>query len=354
MSRLKEGYKNLVPYVPGEQPKDTVYTKLNTNESPFPPSPKTAGILDNAVKNLRLYSDPESTAATEAVAKYYGVDPKNVLLTNGSDESLAFIFCGFFDKKRKVAFPDISYGFYPIFADFAGAEYEEIPLKDDFSIDVDAFVDTPYDVVVANPNAPTGKAISLSDIRRILDKDPTRLVVIDEAYVDFGAESSVSLIKEYGNLIVVQTFSKSRQLAGARLGFCIASEELLNDIKTVKYSFNPYNVNSLTAALGKAAIEDKEYFDKCRFEIIKNRDYCTENLKKLGFSVLDSRANFVFAKHESIGGEKLYKELKNRKVLVRHFDKARIRDYVRITIGTKEQIDVLLDAIKDIIGGKNA
>ena len=354
MTFLKKGYKTLVPYVPGEQPKDTVYTKLNTNESPFPPSPKTEGVLSDAINRLRLYSDPESTDLTKAIADYYGVEDKNVLVTNGSDESLAFIFCGFFDKKSKVAFPDISYGFYPVFAKYAGVNYKEIPLLDDFSIDVDAFVNTKYHVVIANPNAPTGKAIPISDIRRILDKDPKRIVVVDEAYVDFGAESSVSLIKEYSNLIVVQTFSKSRQLAGARLGFCIACEELINDIKTVKYSFNPYNVNTLTAILGKVCIEDKEYFDSCRKVIIDNRNYLTEKLRKMDFSVLDSCANFIFAKSEKISGEKLYKELKARKVLVRHFDKERINNYVRITIGTREQIDILLDAIKDILGGKDA
>ena len=354
MTFLKKGYKTLVPYVPGEQPKDAVYTKLNTNESPFPPSEKTKGVLDNAVEKLRLYSDPESTDVTKAIANYYGVSEKNVLVTNGSDESLAFIFCGFFDKKSKVAFPDISYGFYPVFAKYAGVSYKEIPLLDDFSIDVDAFVNTKCHVVIANPNAPTGKAIPISDIKRILDKDPRRIVVVDEAYVDFGAESSVSLINEYGNLIVVQTFSKSRQLAGARLGFCIASESLINDIKTVKYSFNPYNVNTLTAILGKACIEDTDYFDACRKTIMDNRAYCTEKLREMGFSVLDSYANFIFAKHENISGEKLYKELKNRMVLVRHFDKERIKDYVRITIGTREQIDVLLTAIKDIFGGTNA
>ena len=354
MTFLKPGYSTLVPYVPGEQPKDFVYTKLNTNESPFAPSPKTKKLLDEAIGKLNLYSDPESTGITKAIASYYNVKENNVLVTNGSDETLAFIFCGFFDENNKVSFPDISYGFYPIFAKYAGAGYEEIPLRDDFSIDVDKFVQTPNHVVIANPNAPTGMAIKLSDIRRILDANKNRLVIIDEAYVDFGAESSVSLVNEYSNLIVVQTFSKSRQLAGARIGFCIANESLISDIKTVKYSFNPYNVNTLSNLLGKAAIEDKEYFDSCRKVIIDNRNYCTEKLRDLGFFVLDSYANFVFAKSEKIDGEKLYKELKERKVLVRHFNKERIKDYVRITIGTREQIDILLDAIKDILGGTNA
>ena len=346
---LKDGYKRLVPYVPGEQPKDGVYVKLNTNENPYPPCPGAQKALENTAKNLRLYSDPESVELTESIASYYGVKPENVLVTNGSDEALAFIFCAFFDQKRKVSFPDITYGFYPVFADFAGAKYEEIPLKDDFTLDLNKMAASKNALVFANPNAPTGIKIDVTDVRRLLDADRDRLVVVDEAYVDFGTYRCVPLIEEYRNLIVVQTFSKSRSLAGGRLGMAFANKEIISDLKTVKYSFHPYNVNRLTAAVGKACIEDVDYFNDCRARIMLTRAKTEKELKKLGFSVLPSSANFLFAEHEKIGGEKLYQELKKRRVLVRHFSKERIKNFVRITIGTDDQMQVLLTAIAEIL-----
>ena len=346
---LKDGYKSLTPYVPGEQPKDGVYVKLNTNENPYPPCPGAQKALENIADSLRLYSDPESVELTETIASYFGVKPENVLVTNGSDEALAFIFCAFFDKNRKVSFPDITYGFYPVFADFAGAAYEEIPLKPDFTIDLDKMAASKNALVFANPNAPTGIKIDIADIRRLLDADKNRLVVVDEAYVDFGTYSCVSLIEEYENLIVVQTFSKSRSMAGGRLGMAFADKDVIADLKTVKYSFHPYNVNRLTAAVGKACIEDVDYFNDCRARIMLTRAKTEKELKKLGFSVLPSSANFLFAEHKNISGEKLYQELKKRKVLVRHFSKDRIENFVRITIGTDEQMQALLAATEDIL-----
>ncbi|MBR1747000.1 MAG: histidinol-phosphate transaminase [Clostridia bacterium] len=346
---LKEGYARLVPYVPGEQPKDRAYVKLNTNENPYPPCPAAQSVLDDEAKLLRLYSDPESSELVRAIADLYGVSEQNVLVTNGSDESLAFLFCAFFDQKRAVAFPDITYGFYPIFADYAGASYEEIPLREDFTIDVEAMLRSKKHLVFANPNAPTGLKIELSDVRRLAQSDPDRLVVVDEAYVDFGADSAVPLIKEYDNLIVVQTFSKSRSLAGARLGMTFAPKALLDDLKTVKYSFNPYNVNRLTEKLGKAAIEDVAYFTDCVNKVKKTRTEAKVRLESLGFFVLPSYSNFLFARHERIGGKDLYLALKDRGVLVRHFDKARIADFVRVTVGTDEQMDILYAALQDIL-----
>lgn len=354
MSRfLKEAYKNLVPYVPGEQPRDfSSYIKLNTNESPFPPSPKaTACLTEEEGEKLRLYSDPESKAATEAIADYYGLKAENVLVTNGSDEALEFVFGAFFDEKREVCFPDITYGFYPSCCRFFGLKINEVPLKEDFTVDVEALVNTDKNVVIANPNAPTGIALSIADIKRILDANRERLVVVDEAYVDFGAYSCVSLINDYENLIVVQTFSKSRSLAGARLGIILSNEQIVRDLNSVKYSFNPYNVGRLASLVGTEAIKDADYFNYCRAEIMKNRAVCARELKKMGFQVLDSSANFLFARHEKVGGEFLYRELKKRGVLVRHFDKPRIEDFIRITIGTAEQMRAFLAAVKEIIGG---
>lgn len=349
---LKRGYKKLVPYVPGEQPKDVVYTKLNTNENPYPPCPGANEVLSKGAEKLRLYSDPESTELVQSIANFYDVNDENVLVTNGSDEALALIFCAFFDQERSVAFADITYGFYPIFADFAQAKYEEIPLKEDFTLDLDKMVNSKSHLVIANPNAPTGIKIDQEDVRRLLDADKSRLVVVDEAYVDFGTYTSVPLIKEYGNLIVVQTFSKSRSLAGARLGMIFAQKEIVDDIKTVKYSFHPYNVNTLTAKLGKAAIEDVDYFNDCRARIMLTRAKTEKELKKRGFSVLPSSANFLFVEHKDISGEKLYQELKKRRVLVRHFSKERIKNFVRITIGTDEQMQTLLSALDEILGEK--
>ncbi len=353
MSRfLKSDYSGLKPYTPGEQPRDFKYIKLNTNESPFPPSPSVLACLnENEGNNLRLYSDPENNILTDAISEYFGVNKENILVTNGSDEALAFIFCAFFDEKREVCFPEISYGFYPVFCQFTGIKINEIPLKADFGIDVDAFVKTDKSVVIANPNAPTGMAVNVDEIKRILDANKDRLVVVDEAYVDFGTYSCVSLINEYENLIVVQTFSKSRSLAGARLGMCLACPSLIADLKAVKYSFNPYNVNRLTERAGAAAIRDINYFNECRTEIMYNRSFTARELTKIGFTVLPSNANFLFAKHEKIDGGDLYAELKKRGILVRHFDKPKIKDFIRITIGKKSDMEEFLRVVADILGG---
>lgn len=351
MSRfLSDRLSALTPYTPGEQPQDFNYVKLNTNESPFAPSPKVIEALDcNEVSLLKLYSDPECKKTVRAIAAYYGVESKNVVLGNGSDEILSFIFEAFCDRDIPVAFPDISYGFYEVFASLYGLKAHIIPLKEDYSLCADDYCNLNETVVIANPNAPTGMSISLADIEKIALSNPDNVVVIDEAYVDFGGESAVELTKKHKNLIVVQTFSKSRQLAGARLGFAIADEELVADLNTVRFSTNPYNINRLTLLAGEAAINDKAYFEKTRTQIIENRAYTVDELRKRGFSVLDSKANFVFARHESAGGEELYKGLKANGVLVRFFNKPRLDSFLRITIGTKEQMDALLEALDKIL-----
>ena len=349
-SYMVKKYSSLEAYVPGEQPRDMEYVKLNTNESPFPPSPRvTRAISAEEVGKLKLYSDPEGKDTRDAIAAHFGFKRENVLLGNGSDEILAFAFFAFCAEERCV-FPDISYGFYKVYAELVSAKYETIPLRADFTINVDDYKNAGGTVVIANPNAPTGIALTRDRIEEIVEANKDHVVLVDEAYVDFGAESAVPLVRKYDNLIVAQTFSKSRSLAGGRLGFAIASPSLIADMNRIKYSLNPYNVNRLSLLAGKAAIEDDEYFGECVGKIIENRKYLVEGLEKRGFYVLPSGANFVFAKTEKIGGEALYKKLKERGVLVRWFDKERIDRFLRITVGTKEQINVLFEKIDDIIG----
>jgi len=348
-SYMVKRYESLDAYVPGEQPHDLDYVKLNTNESPFPPSPKVAEILRSCeAESLKLYPDPEGKELRDAIALRFGVKRENVLLGNGSDEILAFAFFAFCAEERCV-FPDISYGFYKVFAELVGAKYTQMPLKNDFSIDVGDYINAGATVVIANPNAPTGLALTLDEIERIVKSNPDNVVVIDEAYVDFGAESAVELTKKYENLVVVQTYSKSRSLAGARLGFAVASSGVIDDMNKIKYSLNPYNINRLTLKIGKASIEDEEYFLMTSSKIVENRRYTTDELRRRGFDVLDSKTNFVFAKTDAVSGEKLYTELKRRGVLVRHFAADRIKDYVRITIGTREQTDLMLAKTDEIL-----
>lgn len=352
MSRFfSEKYASLVPYTPGEQPRDMQYVKLNTNESPFLSSPGVKAAVAEESERVQLYSDPECTALRAKLAEVYGVRSEQVIMTNGSDEVLNFAFMAFADEKSPLAFADITYGFYPVFAKLNNIPYEEIPLKEDFSIDARDYCGIGKTIVIANPNAPTGLCLPLSAIEEILRTNPDNVVIVDEAYVDFGADSAVTLVDKYDNLLVTQTFSKSRSMAGARLGFGIGNEKLIADLNTVKYSTNPYNVNRLTAAAGIAALCENDYYmNNCR-TIADNRAWTTEQLTRLGFTVLDSKANFVFAKSKAIGGEALYQQLKARGVLVRHFNKPRIAPFVRITIGTMEQMQILIRTIQTILEG---
>ena len=350
MSRFfSEKYKNLVPYVPGEQPQEIKYLKLNTNESPFPPSKGVAEAVAAEAERLQLYSDPDSKELTAKIAEVCGVKPSQVVVTNGSDEVLNFAFMAFADEKRPLAFPNITYGFYTVFADINHIPYTEIPLRCDFTINPEDYTGINKNIVIPNPNAPSGYELPLTDIEKIVASNPDNLVIIDEAYVDFGAESAVPLINKYDNLFVTQTFSKSRSMAGARLGFGIASEELISDINTIRYSTNPYNINRMTAAAGYAALCDNDYYMKNCLIIEENREQAASELKKLGFTVLPSKANFIFVKSERISGEKLYTELKKRGILIRHFDKEIIRDYNRITIGTQAQMEKLVQTVKEIL-----
>ena len=340
---------NLTPYTPGEQPKDMQYIKLNTNESPFPPSKAVSDAVFAESQKLQLYSDPECINVRRELARVYGVDINQVIVTNGSDEVLNFAFMAFADEKSPLVFPDITYGFYPVFAELNRIPYTETPLKDDFTIDVNDYIGVNKTVVIANPNAPTGIALTLQDIEKIVSSNPKNVVIIDEAYVDFGAESAITLIDKYDNLLVVQTFSKSRSMAGARLGFAIGNQKLIADLNTIRYSTNPYNVNRMTDAAGAAALGDNNYYMENCNSIIKNREWTVAALEELGFEVLPSKANFVFAKNDKIDGEKLYLELKNRGILIRHFTKDAICQHNRITIGTVEQMKKLIDTISLIL-----
>ena len=351
MSRFfSRKYDALTPYVPGEQPGDQQYVKLNTNENPFPPSPKALLYARDHTRSPEKYSDPEGVELRRALSFLYGVKPEEIVLTNGSDEVLNFAFMAFCDEEMPALFPDISYGFYPVFAQLNHVPYEEIPLTEDFSVDLEEYKKRRGTVFLANPNAPTGKALPAAAIEALAAADPDRIVVVDEAYVDFGAESCVPLVEKYENLLVIQTFSKSRSLAGARLGYAIACPALIADLNTIKFSTNPYNINSCSMAIGMGSLLDDGYNKaNCR-TIAENRTYTVQKLKSLGFEVVESAANFVFARHPDISGQEIYEKLKENGVLVRHFTKERIRDYNRITIGTKAQMDVLFETFTKIWG----
>lgn len=348
MSRFIK-YKNLLPYTPGEQPSNMEYIKLNTNESPFPPSEKAIKKAAEEALKLNLYPDPECGELSKKLADLLGVGADEVLLTNGSDEILNFAFMAFCDNDTPAAFADITYGFYPVFANLNNIPYEEIPLSKDFTININDYIGINKTIFIANPNAPTGIALPTEEIEKIIKSNPNNIIVIDEAYVDFGNKSCVPLIHKYDNLLVTQTFSKSRSMAGARLGFGVGCKALIQDLNTIKYSTNPYNINKMTMAAGIGTLEDEEYTQKNCQTIIENRNYIISKLKELGFELTPSTTNFVFAKHSRIHGKELYLKLKERGILVRHFDKKEIFEYNRITIGTRKQMEKLIETIEDIM-----
>lgn len=341
----------LEPYTPGEQPQELPYIKLNTNESPFPPSPKVLTALSRAeVQKLNLYSDPTCGRLCQAIAERYELKPEQVIAGNGSDELLSFAFRAFCGGGRSVAYPDITYGFYKVWARYYGLDAKEIPLREDFSVAVDDYLAFPGTVFLANPNAPTGMALSRREILRLLEAESNRVVVVDEAYVDFGGESCVPLLYGHDNLLVIQTMSKSRSLAGGRLGFALGSPDLIADLNRVKYSFNPYNVNRLSIIAGAAAMEDEDYFRRCVDAVRNNREWTAKELEALGFTVLPSAANFLFVRSDRLPGGELYRKLKENGILIRHFDAPeRIADYCRVTIGSLEQMAVLVETVERLL-----
>lgn len=345
--------KGLVPYAPGEQPQDKAYLKLNTNENPFPPSPKIKAFLESfEFERLRLYPDPVAERLREKLGLKYGLKKEQVFVSNGSDEALSFCFYAFFDgEKGNLLFPQVTYSFFPVYCRFYGIGFETIPLNQDFTVDITRFLEKPgCGVVLSNPNAPTGIALPLDRLVYLLENYPQdRVVVIDEAYVDFGGESAVQLLPEYPNLAVVRTFSKSLSLAGLRLGFVMASEALVSALFTVKDSFNSYPVDTLAQMIGEIALSDETYYRTVLEEIISVRERFTAALLDMGWNVLPSKANFVFARKRGVPGKALYRGLKNRGILVRHFDGERTKDFIRISIGKREDMERVILEIKELL-----
>ncbi len=354
MSRyLSSRLQSLAPYIPGEQPKDMqTLIKLNTNESPYPPAPSVMEVInDHEVEKLRLYPDPEAGELKAELARRYGIQKGQIICGNGSDEVLAFAFLAY--GEQGVQFADITYGFYKVWAGLYGLSATICPLDDNFGVVPQDYHDVGKLVVIANPNAPTGMTIDQKAIEGILKSNPDNVVIIDEAYVDFGGESSVPLIEKYDNLLVVQTFSKSRNLAGARLGFGFGCTELIADLERVRNSFNPYNLNRLSILAGAACLREEGYFADCVGKIVSDREYTADTLQKLGCRVLQSSANFLFVSPPNMGGADYYKALREKGVLVRHFDSPRIGDFVRVSIGSRAEMEKFLTATNDTIGGKN-
>ena len=351
MSRfLSPTLRAVTPYTPGEQPQDQQYIKLNTNESPYPPSPAViAAVNQTEVEKLRLYSDPACADLLRSAATHFGLQPDQIMPGNGSDENLFFALRAFCDESHPLAYADITYGCYGVWCGLMHIPSHVIPLKEDFTLDPEDYCGLNQTIVIANPNAPTGLVLPRSAIERILQTNPDNVVIVDEAYVDFGGESCVPLIEKYENLLVVQTFSKSRQLAGARLGLAMGDAKLIADLNRVKFSLNPYNINRLTLKAGQAALEDTAYFDQTRTAIMNTRSWTKRQLEERGFTVLDSRSNFLFASTERKDGGLLYEKLKENGILVRHFAAPRIANWLRITIGTPEQMQVLADTLDKIM-----
>ncbi|MDX1756712.1 MAG: histidinol-phosphate transaminase [Marinobacter sp.] len=340
----------LVPYVPGEQPKVENLVKLNTNENPFPPSPRAVAAMQAAVgESLRLYPDPESELLKQTIADYYQVQTDQVFVGNGSDEVLAHIFYGLFQHGEPVLFPDISYSFYPVYCGLYNIESRTVPLTDEFQIDPADYRGPNGGIIFPNPNAPTGLYLPLAQVEELVAANPERVVVIDEAYVDFGGETAIALVDRFPNLLVTQTLSKSRSLAGMRVGFAVGHPDLIEALQRVKNSFNSYPLDRVAQAGAVAAFEDEAYFRETCDAVMAERERVAEGLAELGFEVLPSRANFVFARHPGHAGADLAQALRARNVIVRHFNKPRISEFLRITIGAVEQNDALLSALREVL-----
>lgn len=353
MTELQKNFRDIEPYVPGEQPQYPDKIKLNTNENPYPPSPAVARVLNSfSTDDLKLYPDPSSSELVNAIANYYGVKKEMVFTGVGSDDVLAMCFMAFFNSGKPVIFPDITYSFYPVWANLFGVKYITKPLSKSFEIQKEDYLTDNGGVVFPNPNAPTGVELSLDVIEEIIQFNKDRVVIVDEAYVDFGAKSALSLVEKYNNLVVVQTFSKSRSLAGLRIGFAIANEELISVLNAVKNSYNSYTMNSLTIKAGAAAIADDEYFKSTTAKIIATREKAKKQLSALGFEFNDSKSNFIFAKHKTIPAKEIFNALREKHIFVRYFNQPRIDNYLRITIGTDEEMQALIDFLTDYIANK--
>lgn len=342
--------QNIIPYTPGEQPRNRKFIKLNTNECPYPPSPKAVAAIREAVgDSLRLYPDPECTDLRSAIAQREGLDAEQVFCGNGSDEILAFAFQAFFNPDREVVFPKITYSFYPVYTDFFGLKRREVPMNPDFSDPIDLLCGNNSGVVLANPNAPTGIAVGLDTVEHLLQVNPDVVVIVDEAYIDFGAESAVKLINRYPNLLVVQTTSKSRALAGLRVGWAMGDAELIDGLRCVRDSINSYTVDRLAQAGAAAAIRDEDYFQSIRRRVMETRAWTRTALERKGFTVLPSWTNFLFVSHPGCGGKKLLDGLREQGVLVRWWDNPDIQNWLRVSIGTEEDMTVLVNALAELV-----
>ena len=340
----------LTPYVPGEQPRRSKLVKLNTNENPYGPSPKVlASIAATSADSLRLYPDPESVQLKQAFAARNGLRPEQVFLGNGSDEVLAHTFQALLKHELPLLFPDISYSFYPVWCELYGIKWRQIPLAADFSVDTDAYTGANGGIIIPNPNAPTGVVMGLERIRALLDNNPASVVVIDEAYIDFGGESAVALIPDYDNLLVIQTLSKSWALAGLRVGMAMGNEALIDGLQRVKNSFNSYPLDAVAQRAGVAALADPDYFEQACQKVIASREQLSEAMRELGFDVLPSAANFVLARHPGRPARELFAALRSRGIIVRHFERPRIEEYLRISIGTPQQCKELLAALAEVL-----
>ena len=346
MNSWRDNVRKVEPYTPGEQPKEEGVIKLNTNENPYPPSDKIKEAM-SGIKNLRKYPDPAATKLVEAIASYHGFNKEEVFVGVGSDDVLAVAFMTFFNGKKPIFFPDITYSFYPVWAELFGIPYEKKAVNDAFEIQKEDYYAENGGVVFPNPNAPTGAFLSLEVVEDIIQHNQDVVVIVDEAYIDFGGVSALPLIEKYENLLVVQTFSKSRSMAGMRIGYAFGSEKLIAYLNDVKYSFNSYTMDQLTLAMGKASVEDREYFKQTTDKIIRTREWTKEELKKLGFLFEDSKSNFVFVTHPNVSAKQLFENLKKENVYVRYFAKPeRISNYLRITIGTDEEMQKLVSFLK--------
>ena len=350
MKPWEANIRKVVPYTPGEQPNERGMIKLNTNENPYSPAPgveKALKALD--ADTLRLYPDPAAKDLVHAIAGEYGLQDDQVFVGVGSDDVLAMSFLTFFNSKKPILFPDITYSFYDVWAELFRIPYERPALDEHFHIKKEDYFRENGGIIFPNPNAPTGVSLPLSDIEDIVEHNQDVIVIVDEAYVDFGTQSALPLIEKYENLLVVQTFSKSRSMAGMRIGYAMGNEKLIKYINDVKYSFNSYTMNQTTIAAGAAAIRDVEYFRKTVKKVMETRERSKEELKKLGFSFEDSKSNFIFATHKSVPAGKIFQALRERHIYVRYFEKPRIDNYLRITIGTREEMQTLFDFLKDYL-----
>ena len=351
MNSWRDNVRKVEPYTPGEQPKEEGVIKLNTNENPYPPSDKIKEAM-SGIKNLRKYPDPAATKLVEAIASYHGFDKEEVFVGVGSDDVLAVAFMTFFNGKKLIFFPDITYSFYPVWAELFAIPYEKKAVNDAFEIQKEDYYAENGGVVFPNPNAPTGAFLSLEVVEDIIKHNQDVVVIVDEAYIDFGGDTAKELTRKYDNVLVVQTYSKSRSLAGLRIGYAIGNKELIKAMNDVKYSYNSYTMNEPSIVLGTAVLEDEEYFQETRNKIIDTREWFQTEMRKIGFSFADSKANFIFATHESVPAKEIFEAAKKAKIYVRYFDQPRINDYLRITIGTREEMETLLDFLKEFTAAK--